>query len=160
MAIPFSPNRITPPLLPNFGRKCNSEYRKYDLTLISEYRKVVNLTRDSIRGAGAPGKGQSMQTLSWASEHTSALQEFIARGMSFAAAADALNARFGTAYSRSAAIGRAKRIGLAVPRRSEDMPARVPKAPRPPKAAMQTSPARRAGLIAPPPAPERAGSGG
>jgi hypothetical protein len=142
MAIPFSPNRITPPLLPNFGRKCNSEYRKSVLTSISEDRKVV----DSIRRTGAPGKGQSMQTLSWAPEHTSALQEFIARGMSFAAAADALNARFGTAYSRSAAIGRAKRIGLAVPRRSEDMPARVPKAPRPPKAAMQTSPGRRVGL--------------
>ena len=97
-----------------------------------------------------------MQSLSWAPEHTAALREFIARGMSFAAAADALNARFGTAYSRNAAIGRGKRIGLAVQRRSEDMPMRVPKAPRPQKAAMQTSPGRRAGLIAPPPAPERA----
>jgi GcrA cell cycle regulator len=97
-----------------------------------------------------------MQSLSWAPEHTAALREFIARGMSFAAAADALNARFGTAYSRNAAIGRGKRIGLAVQRPSEDMPMRVPKAPRPQKAAMQTSPGRRAGLIAPPPAPERA----
>jgi GcrA cell cycle regulator len=97
-----------------------------------------------------------MQTLSWAPEHTSALREFIARGMSFAAAADALNARFGTAYSRNAAIGRARRIGLAVPVRSEDRPPLVPRAPRPLKAVMPTLPGRRAGLIAPPAAAERA----
>jgi hypothetical protein len=156
MAIPFSPNRITPPLLPNFGRKCNSEYRKSVLTSISEDRKVV----DSIRRTGAPGKGQSMQTLSWAPEHTSALQEFIARGMSFAAAADALNARFDTADSRSAAIGRAKRFGLAVPRRSEDMPARAEGTKTAKGSHADIARARRAGLIAPPPAPERAGSGG
>ena len=97
-----------------------------------------------------------MQILSWAPEHTSALREFIARGMSFAAAADALNARFGTAYSRNAAIGRARRIGLAVPVRCEDRPPLVPRAPKPPKAVMPALPGRRAGLIGPPPVAERA----
>ena len=92
-----------------------------------------------------------MQILSWAPEHTSALREFIARGMSFAAAADALNARFGTAYSRNAAIGRARRIGLAVPVRSGDRP---PLVPRPPKAA-STTPRKSFGATAPPRAAER-----
>jgi GcrA cell cycle regulator len=92
-----------------------------------------------------------MQTLSWAPEHTSALREFIASGMSFAAAADALNARFGTAYSRNAAIGRARRIGLAVPARCEDRPSRVPRAP---KAALP-KPRKAFGEAALPPAAER-----
>jgi len=96
-----------------------------------------------------------MQILSWAPEHTSALREFIARGMSFAAAADALNARFGTAYSRNAAIGRARRIGLAVPVRCEDRPPLVPRAPKPPKAAA-TKPREFFGEAAPPRAAERA----
>ena len=45
-----------------------------------------------------------------------ALREYLAKGMSFAEIADALNAKFGTAYSRNAAIGRARRMGLSVPR--------------------------------------------
>src|SRR5262249_43702350 len=60
-----------------------------------------------------------MQLLSWAPEHSAALREFVERGMSYADAADAVNARFGTAYSRSAAIGRAKRMGLVVGGRAE-----------------------------------------
>jgi GcrA cell cycle regulator len=96
-----------------------------------------------------------MQTLSWAPEHTSALREFIANGMSFAAAADALNARFGTAYSRNAAIGRARRIGLAVPVHCEDRPSRVRRASKPPKAVAHKQ--RKAlGEAASPPAAERA----
>ena len=39
--------------------------------------------------------------------------------MSFAEAAEAINARFGTAYSRNATIGRAKRMGLAALDRPE-----------------------------------------
>ena len=54
-----------------------------------------------------------MQLLSWTPEHSAALREFVERGMSYADAADAVNARFGTTYSRSAAIGRAKRMGAA-----------------------------------------------
>jgi GcrA cell cycle regulator len=97
-----------------------------------------------------------MQTLSWAPEHTSALREFIAKGMSFAAAADALNARFGTTYSRNAAIGRARRIGLAVPARGGDRPSLVPRAPAPPKAAPAPKLRTTFGEAPPPWAAERA----
>jgi GcrA cell cycle regulator len=53
-----------------------------------------------------------MQT-DWPAEHSAALREFFAKGMSHAESAKAINAKFGTAYSRSAAIGKAKRMGLA-----------------------------------------------
>lgn len=43
-------------------------------------------------------------------------------GMSYRDAADALNARFGTAYSRDAALGRARRMGLGGPERSATPP--------------------------------------
>jgi len=68
-----------------------------------------------------------MQLLSWAPEHSAALREFVERGMSYADAADAVNVRFGTAYSRSAAIGRAKRMGLVVGERAEDRLTMVPR---------------------------------
>ena len=42
--------------------------------------------------------------------------------MSYRDAADALNARFGTAYSRSAALGRARRMDLAEPDGSRALP--------------------------------------
>jgi GcrA cell cycle regulator len=42
--------------------------------------------------------------------------------MSYRDAADALNARFGTAYSRDAAIGRARRMGLGEQERPEARP--------------------------------------
>jgi GcrA cell cycle regulator len=63
-----------------------------------------------------------MQSTTWASEHSEALREYLAKGMSYAEIADAINARFKTAYSRNAAIGRAKRMGLAGPERSKDLP--------------------------------------
>ena len=40
--------------------------------------------------------------------------------MSFLQIAKAINAKFGTAYSRSAVIGRARRMGLTGPGRRED----------------------------------------
>ena len=100
-----------------------------------------------------------MQSVSWAPEHSTALGEFIARGMSYADAADAVNARFGTAYSRSAAIGRAKRMGLIVPGRGGDRPALVPRALKRTKAPsngpmMQTAP-RTTAAGSTPPIPER-----
>lgn len=51
--------------------------------------------------------------INWAPEHSDALRECLAEGMSFAESANAINARFNTAYSRNATIGRAKRMGLA-----------------------------------------------
>ena len=53
-----------------------------------------------------------MEQTIWAPEHSDALRDCIARGLSFAESAEAINAKFNTAYTRSAAIGRAKRLGL------------------------------------------------
>jgi GcrA cell cycle regulator len=76
-----------------------------------------------------------MQSISWASEHSDALREYLAKGMSYSEIAQAINARFKTAYSRSAAIGRASRMGLAGPDRAKDLPMDLPKHwPAPPKA--------------------------
>jgi len=49
----------------------------------------------------------------WEAEHSEALRGYLAKGMSFSETADAINSEFGTAYSRSAVIGRSKRMGLA-----------------------------------------------
>lgn len=51
--------------------------------------------------------------IDWAPKHTDALREYLAKGMSYSQAADAINAKFRTDYTRSAAIGRARRMGLA-----------------------------------------------
>ncbi len=53
-----------------------------------------------------------MELSNWAPEHSDALREFIAKGMTFSEAARAINSRFNTSYSRSAALGRARRLGL------------------------------------------------
>ena len=101
-----------------------------------------------------------MQSLSWAPEHSTALGEFVRRGLSYADAADAVNARFGTAYTRSAAIGRAKRMGLVVPGTAGDRLALVPRAHKQLKRPGEGTPglsqrgAGAAGSLAP--APERA----
>jgi GcrA cell cycle regulator len=54
-----------------------------------------------------------MEMTNWAPEHSDALRNYVAKGMSFSKIARAINARFNTSYSRNAAIGRAKRMGLA-----------------------------------------------
>jgi GcrA cell cycle regulator len=56
-----------------------------------------------------------MQPSNWAPEHSEALRELVARGMSYSEIADAINAKFGTCYTRNAAIGRGKRMGLGCP---------------------------------------------
>ena len=68
---------------------------------------------------------------SWEAAHSQALREYLAKGMSYSEIADALNARFGTAYSRNAAIGRTKRLGYPGPDRSMD--SRQPSTKRPPR---------------------------
>ncbi len=68
-----------------------------------------------------------MQSTDWASEHSDALREYLAKGMSYSEIAEAINTRFKTAYSRSAAIGRANRMGLAGPDRAKDLPKDLPK---------------------------------
>jgi GcrA cell cycle regulator len=74
-----------------------------------------------------------MQSGDWRPEHSEALRDYVSRGFSFARAAAEINARFGTAYTRNAALGRGKRMGLVVPIRGEDplTPAKV--GPRPAK---------------------------
>ncbi|HEX2632856.1 MAG TPA: GcrA family cell cycle regulator [Bradyrhizobium sp.] len=67
-----------------------------------------------------------MEQSNWAPEHSDALRDLIARGMSFAEAAQAINSRFNTSYSRSAALGRARRLGLRPPDRQQpSMPTRL-----------------------------------
>ena len=65
-----------------------------------------------------------MELSNWAPEHSGALREFVAKGMSYSEAAQAINSRFNTSYSRSAALGRARRLGLtADERRKPSIPA-------------------------------------
>ncbi len=49
----------------------------------------------------------------WEDAHSVALRELVEKGMSFREIARALNERFGTAYTRNATIGRARRLGLS-----------------------------------------------
>ena len=72
-----------------------------------------------------------MQSSGWPPEHSEALREHLVRGMSYSEIAEAINAKFGTRYSRSATLGRGKRMGLAGPDRPADFPKPAPKASRP-----------------------------
>jgi GcrA cell cycle regulator len=58
-----------------------------------------------------------MEPTSWAPEHSAALRKHLGRGLTFSEVVEAINATFKTAYSRNAAIGRARRMGLAGPDR-------------------------------------------
>jgi GcrA cell cycle regulator len=53
-----------------------------------------------------------MQLINWPPEHSEALRDYLSKGMSYSRIAQAINARFSTCYTRNAAIGRAKRMGL------------------------------------------------
>jgi GcrA cell cycle regulator len=78
-------------------------------------------------GPGAPGKEIFMQSWSWTAEHCEALRAHVAAGLSFSQAAEALNATFGTAYTRNAVIGRARRMKLVVRARPGPAVLRMPK---------------------------------
>ncbi|RZN08494.1 hypothetical protein CWO91_22245 [Bradyrhizobium genosp. SA-3] len=58
----------------------------------------------------------------WPSEHSDALRDYFLKGMSYAAIATGINARFGTAYTRNAVAGRAKRLGLVAVARMTSPP--------------------------------------
>ncbi len=75
-----------------------------------------------------------MESTYWSPEHCAALRDGLARGLSYSEIADAINAKFNTAYSRNATIGRARRMGLAGPDRPTDSPKHWPERPPPPKA--------------------------
>jgi len=98
-----------------------------------------------------------MQSADWAAEHTDLLREYLAKGMSFSKIADAINARFSTAYSRSAAIGRARRLGLASPKGPNDLLRRSPKQPSKAKTRRLSKPRERY-ISALAPVAERAGA--
>jgi GcrA cell cycle regulator len=53
-----------------------------------------------------------MESMNWPPAHSDALRKYFALGMSYAEIARAINAEFNTSYSRCAAIGRARRLGL------------------------------------------------
>jgi GcrA cell cycle regulator len=68
-----------------------------------------------------------MQSTSWTPEQSQALREHLASGMSYSEIAAAINAKFKTAYSRNATIGRAMRIGLGGLARPADLPKPPPR---------------------------------
>jgi len=72
-----------------------------------------------------------MQT-DWAPEHSEALRKFVTMGVSYSETARAINARFGTAYSRSAALSRARRMGFGGPDQRENAPEPPPTPGLPP----------------------------
>ena len=85
----------------------------------------------------------------WSSEHSDALRDYFFKGMSYAEIGRQINARFGTAYTRNAVVGRAKRLGLAISGQVTS-PSIVPSLPGEPSL---LSPRRAAlpGLNLPPP---------
>jgi GcrA cell cycle regulator len=99
-----------------------------------------------------------MQSVDWAAEHSEVLREYRAKGMSFSKIAATINAKFNTAYSRSAAIGRATRMGLAGPDQSKALPMHSPKLPPKAKAPQLRKPRERYVPVhpRPTPVPERA----
>jgi GcrA cell cycle regulator len=72
-----------------------------------------------------------MEPSNWAPEHSGALREYLALGMTYSEVARAINAKFNTHYTRSAALSRARRIGLVSNERPHDLapPASRPKQP-------------------------------
>jgi GcrA cell cycle regulator len=79
----------------------------------------------------------------WAEQHSQALREYLQKGMTYSEAARAINGRFNTSYSRNAAIGRAKRMGIS----GAGQPDRAGRAkkPRPPSLGRLFK--KRAGLL-------------
>ncbi len=56
-----------------------------------------------------------MEPGQWPSEHSDALRDYFLKGLSYAEIGRRINARFGTAYTRNAVTGRARRLGLVAP---------------------------------------------
>jgi GcrA cell cycle regulator len=101
-----------------------------------------------------------MQPFIWTPEHCQALREYRARGLSYGEIARRLNAKFGTTYTRNAALGRGMRMGLPSPERPGKRAKRLPAigvSKRPTKAGLPEPPRRQG--VEPPglaPAVERA----
>jgi GcrA cell cycle regulator len=99
-----------------------------------------------------------MQASDWAPEHSEALRDYLTQGMSFSEIAKAINARFGTNYTRNAALGRSRRLGLTAPTRREKAVnsaarTRSAGAREPGRPAQMPTSAPPAALAVPPPVP-------
>jgi GcrA cell cycle regulator len=60
-----------------------------------------------------------VEPANWAPAHCAALRTYAARNLSYSEIADAINLKFGTNYSRSAILGRARRMRLLDAGRAE-----------------------------------------
>ena len=72
-----------------------------------------------------------MESFNWPAEHSEALRQYMAQGMSYSAAADAINKKFRTVYTRNAAISRGKRMGLTSTNRPHETTMRLSRAEKP-----------------------------
>jgi GcrA cell cycle regulator len=72
-----------------------------------------------------------MESSNWAPEHSGALREYLALGMTYSQIARAINAKFNTHYTRSAALSRARRIGLVSNERPADLTPPAPQCQQP-----------------------------
>jgi GcrA cell cycle regulator len=120
------------------------------LTFISEYQKLMG----KASGDRLEEQEYIMEQINWAPEHSDALREYVGRGMAFSEIVDTINAKFKTAYSRNAAIGRARRMGLAGPDRPQTSPRVKPRLDRP--QGLRSSESRRVEFHWPLPAFEKA----
>src|SRR5260364_222734 len=99
------------------GASYVSDNQNSSLTFRSEYRK---LSRSGAKAQwrcrpGPPHADEEakMQSTDWPDQHSMVLRDLHAKGLSYAEIARALNAQFGTTYTRNATLGRGKRMGLA-----------------------------------------------
>jgi GcrA cell cycle regulator len=90
-----------------------------------------------------------MQSTNWAPEHCEALRENLAKGMSYSEIAEAINAKFNTAYTRNAALSRARRMGLAGADRPGNWPRQPTKAEQSKSQKMRERYASMSGWIVP-----------
>ena len=72
-----------------------------------------------------------MESSNWAPEHSGALREYLALGMTYSEIARAINAKFNTHYTRNAALSRARRIGLVSNERPADLTSPAPQHQQP-----------------------------
>ncbi len=70
-----------------------------------------------------------MEPANWAPAHCAALRTYAARNLSYSAIADAINLKFGSNYSRSAVLGRARRMGLSGASPPRVVPPQAPVSP-------------------------------
>ena len=96
-----------------------------------------------------------MDMVNWLPEHSAALQDLRARGLSYSEIADTINATFSTAYTRNAALSRAQRMGLAgLDRPEPSLPGRLDP-PRPSLPELPRIGRLRGGRAEPKPDPNR-----